>query len=56
MPTTGHPGSSLGSWAAGMDDGAEAREEEVMRLRDGRLGAAMSAIPCIVRRSICNGS
>jgi hypothetical protein len=56
MPTTGHPGSALGSWATGADDDAEAREEDVARLRDGRLDAAMSAIPHIVRCSIYNGS
>jgi hypothetical protein len=54
--TTGHPGSTLGSWAGGVNDGAEAREADGARLRDGHLGAAIVAIPCIVRRSICNGS
>jgi hypothetical protein len=42
----------------GQDDGVEAREEDVARLRDERLGAAMGhgAVPYIVRRSICDGS
>ena len=56
MPTTGHLASALCSWAAGVDDGAEARAADVARLRDGRLGAAIAAIPYIVRRTICNGS
>ena len=40
----------------GQDDGVEAREEDVGRLRDERLGAAMVAILYIVRRTICNRS